>query len=80
MKFTEEYLMWTAKHVWVKNLYTKLNMGFPLQKKKRQSMQLKHINSLVKKKVPGIAVCKDGHADSLIGPEGTYDLISFKKM
>ena len=40
---------------------------------KRQSMEWKHTDSLVKKKVPGTTVSKEGHhADSVLGHKMTH--------
>ena len=43
-------------------------------------MECKHTDSAVKEKVPGAAVSKESHADSLPGYERTCDLISLKKV
>ena len=66
MKFTEESVMCMEKHFLVEKLGSNgLNMGLHLQagvEKTVHGVKTHWLSS--KEKVPGVAVCKKGHADS----------------
>ena len=68
--------MCVEKHILVKEMFTN---GQP--ELKRQFMDWKYTDSPVKEKVSGTAICKEGHADSLLVYEMTLSLlISLKKV
>ena len=73
MKFTEEYVMCTEKHILVKKLFAnKSKMGLQLEawvKKKVHGVETHWLSG--KEKVPATAVCKEGHVDSVLGHERT---------
>ena len=60
--------MCTKKHVLVKKMFrNKLTcVCYNKPELKRQFMKQKNTDASVKKKVLGAAVCKEGHADSLL--------------
>ena len=60
MKFTEKCLMYMEKNVFVKETVNRLNLALPLQIEKTV-----HRVERRSGKVPGSAIRKEGHADSL---------------
>ena len=74
--------MCIEKNILIKKTYTiGLNMGFPLRawvEKKVYGVETHWFSG--KEKILGIAVRKEGHADSPLGDERTQDLISLKKV
>ena len=71
VKFTEEYMIYTEKHVLLKNVNICFKHGFGWGNK---SIEWKHTVS--RKEVPGVAVSKEGHADRIM----RYEKISLKKV
>ena len=79
MKFTDEYVLCAEKHIWVKKkclqmFMNGLNMALLLQACVKNIVYGMETHLLSgKEKIPGVAVCKEGYADSLLGHERTHN-------
>ena len=70
--------MWTWKHVLVKNVYKWVKYRFAWVEKTVYGVEAHRLFG--KEKVPGVAVSKEGHADSLLRDKRTHRyLISWKR-
>ena len=68
MKFAEEFVMYTEKHVLVKEMLTnRLSMGLSLWTWDEKTVDGVEIYQFFGKEITlGTAVCKEGHADSFL--------------
>ena len=56
------------------------NMGLPLQVRVKKTFHWLETNWLTgKEKIPSTAISKEGHADSLLGQEGTVTIYILEK-